>query len=108
MQRYSCPYLGGEVELSEERACHVADRHPDLLPTHAERIAQALADPDLVRRSRRVASARLFSRCFPEDLSERHVVVVVMSEAEPSPRHWVITAYQTRRLSSGEIEWGRS
>jgi hypothetical protein len=108
MQRYPCPYLGGAVALSEERARHIAHRHPDLLPTHAERIAQALADADLVRRSRRVASARLFSRCFPEHLSERHLVVVVMSAAEPSPRHWVITAYQTPKTSSGEIEWGRS
>jgi hypothetical protein len=108
MKRYACTYLGSDVELSEERARHIAERHPDLLPAHAERIAQVLGEPDFVRRSSRVGSARLFSRSFPGDPSERHIVVVVISEAEPSPRHWVITAYQARKLSGGEIEWERS
>jgi len=107
MKRYPCPYFTSNVELTEERARHIAERHPDLLPAYAERIAQVLAEPDLVRRSSRFGSARLFSRSFPS-LSGSHVVVVVVSEAEPSPRHWVITAYKARRLSGGEIEWERS
>ena len=56
MKRYFCPYLGGEVELSEEREGHI----------------------------------------------------VVVSETEPLGRHWVITAYQARKLSGGEVEWKRS
>jgi hypothetical protein len=108
MKRYPCPYLSSDVELSEERAVHIAERHPDLLPAHAERIAQVLGEPDLVRRSSRLGSARLFSRSVPGVTSERHVVVVVLSEVEPTPRHWVITAYQARKLSGGEIEWERS
>ncbi|HUP53078.1 MAG TPA: hypothetical protein VM198_11410 [Longimicrobiales bacterium] len=108
MKRYACPYLNSDVELSEERARHIAERHPDLLPAHAERIAQFLEEPDLVRRSGRLGSARLFSRFFPGGSSEKHVVVVIVSEVEPSPRHWVITAYQARKLSGGEIEWERS
>jgi len=34
MTKFSCPYLGGEVELSDERERHIAEHHPDLLPDH--------------------------------------------------------------------------
>ena len=50
MSRFPCPYLKGEVELTEERERHIAERHPDLLPEHRERVAETLGDPDQVRR----------------------------------------------------------
>jgi hypothetical protein len=62
MTRFPCPYLKGEVELTEERERHIAERHPDLLPEHPERVAETLAHPDQVRRSVRFGSAKLFSR----------------------------------------------
>jgi hypothetical protein len=62
MMRFFCAYLGGEVQLSGEREAHIAERHPDLLPEHRERIGTTLADPDQVRRSRRFGAAKLFSR----------------------------------------------
>jgi hypothetical protein len=61
VERFACPYLAGEVELTDERERHIADHHPDLLPRYRGRIAQALADPDLVRRSARAANAMLFA-----------------------------------------------
>ena len=36
--RFPCPYLNGEVELTEEREHHIAERHPDLLPEYREQI----------------------------------------------------------------------
>jgi len=36
------------------------------------------------------------------------VVVVVVSEADAANRHWIITAYLTKRLVEGEVEWKRS
>jgi hypothetical protein len=62
MTRYRCPYLKGEVELTDERERHIAERHPDLLPEHRPRIAETLAQPDQIRRSARFGTARLFSR----------------------------------------------
>lgn len=106
--RFHCPYLDGEVELTEERERHVAESHPDLLPEHRQRIADALADPDEVRRSARAANARLFARWFEDLRGGKHVVVVVVSDPGPHRRHWVITAYMARRLVEGEIEWARS
>ena len=107
MTRYPCPYLKGEVELSEEREQHIADRHPDRLPEHRDCVAGTLDQPDQVRRSPRFGSARLFSRWYADVRLGKYVVVVVVSEADPAERHWIITAYMARRLVEGEVEWRR-
>jgi hypothetical protein len=103
-----CPYLKARVELSDERALHIAERHPDLFPEHSQRIGETLADPDEVRRSSRLGSARLFSRWFGSVRGGKYVVVVVVSDVGPQRRHWVITAYLARRLTEGEREWTKS
>ncbi len=87
MSRFPCPYLKGEVELTEERERHIADRHPDLLPEHRDRVTETLFDPDLVRRSVRFGSANLFSRWFTDLRRGKHVVVVVVT----SPTQWSAT-----------------
>ena len=50
MSRFPCPYLAGEVDLTEERERYIAARHPNLLPEHRHRIAETLGHPDQVRR----------------------------------------------------------
>jgi hypothetical protein len=107
MTRFACPYLGVEVELTDERELHIAERHPDLLPAHRHSIADTLAEPDQVRRSTRFAGARLFSRWFEPLRGGKYVVVVVVGDAGPDGRQWIITAYLARRLTTGEIEWKR-
>lgn len=108
MTTFSCPYLGGEVELSDERERHVAETHPELLPEHKARIGDTLLDPDQVRRSRRFANARLFAKWYDDLLKGKHLVVVVVSEAGPKIRNWVVTAYATRKIPEGDMEWMRS
>lgn len=108
MIRFPCPYLKGEVELTEERERHIGERHPDLLPQHRARMAETLSDPDQVRRSARFAGARLFSRWYNDQERGKYVVVVVISQSEPRARHWIITAYLARKLAEGEVEWNRS
>lgn len=105
MRLYPCPYLQGEVELTDEREAHIAQTHPDLLPEYLVQIGQTLADPDLVRRSIRIETARLFYRWFADVRQGKYVVVVVVSEAVPQERNWIITAYMTRRLAGGDVEW---
>lgn len=61
MQRFQCPYLKGEVELTDERETHIVHTHPDLLPEYLAQVGQTLADPDQVRRSARMSAARLFA-----------------------------------------------
>lgn len=108
MARFPCPYLQGEVELTEEREQHIAERHPDVLPEYREHIAETLADPDQVRRSVRFGHARLFARWCESVRGGKHVVVVVVTDATPGERHWVVTAYLARKLAEGEREWQRS
>lgn len=105
---FPCPYLSGEVELTNERERHIAETHPDLLPKHRGRIAELLADPDQVRISERFKNARLFSRWFDNVRGGKYIVVVVVCDTGPVGRHWVITAYIARKLAGGEIEWKRN
>lgn len=103
----SCPYLRGEVEWTEERERHIAEHHPDLLPKHRDKIADTLVDPDQVRRSTRLANAKMFSRWYADVQEGKHVVVVVVTDDVEEMRHWIVTAYITRRLAQGEAEWKR-
>ena len=107
MTRYPCPYLRGEVELTEERERHIAERHPDLFPHYRDRIAETVGNPDQVRRSLRFGSAKLFSRWYADIRQGKHVVVVVVSELDPMERHWIITAYMAREIAEGDVEWKR-
>ena len=105
MRIFECPYLNGEVELSDERETHITDSHPDLLPEFLAQVRLTLAAPDQVRRSLRMSSARVFCRWFEEVRQGKYVMVVVVSESTPVMRNWIITAYMTRRLANGEVEW---
>jgi len=49
----------------------------------------------------------LFSRWYDDVRLGKHVVVVVVSEFDPTARHWIITAYMARKLTDGENEWKR-
>lgn len=103
---FPCPYLNGQVEMTDEREQHITERHPDLLPQYRQSIADTLAHPDAVRRSARFANARLFTRWFDAIRDGKYVVVVVVSNVSPE-RHWIVTAYIARKLAEGELEWKR-
>jgi hypothetical protein len=105
MPHYPCPYLSNVVELADERRKHIAENHPDLLPQYEDRLPGVLIDPDQVRVSSRFKNAHLFSKWFDHILGGKYIVVAVISEDWPVNRHWIITAYMTRRLSGGKIEW---
>jgi hypothetical protein len=104
---FPCPYLGGNVELSDEREAHITERHPDLLPVYRDLIRDTLAKPDEVRRSERLGNSRMFSRYYADVLEGKHIVVIVVSEVAPD-RHWIATSYIARRLSGGIPEWKRN
>lgn len=62
MHRLDYPYLGSPVELSDERADHIARRHPELSNNPARFIAETLLDPEEIRSDSRFPRTRLFSR----------------------------------------------
>jgi len=108
VQTFNCPYLKGEVELTDEREAHIAHTYPDLLPEYLVQMGQTLAALDQIRRSLRMSSARMFYRWHEKVRQGKYVVIVVVSESMPVVRHWIITAYLTRRLANGEIEWHKN
>ena len=105
---FPCPYLGSDVEFTDERVDHVTSRHPDLLPAHMDLVGKTLLDPDLVRISRRMATVRELSRWYADLLSGANVVVVVATSTNPKQRPSIITAYIASRLAKGQVEWNRN
>jgi L-amino acid N-acyltransferase YncA len=80
----------------------------DLLPDRMNRIYDTLVDPDQVRRSKRFENAKRFSKWYTDLKEDKYVVVVVVSDADESGRHWIITAYLTTKLVEGVTEWKRN
>ena len=107
MRVFPCPYLQDDVELSDERAQHIIDQHPELVEDLEPLVAATLADPDLVRTSSRFGGARRFSRWFSAVRGGKHVVVVVIIDTARARRHWIVTAFIARRLAQGVTEWER-
>lgn len=112
MNYFACPFLQAEVELTDERRQHVLSSHPEFGSDLLDKIRQTLADPDEVRRDRRFPATWLVSRWF-DDLLEGKMLVVAVVADEPRPdvpgpvRHWIVTAYPTRRITQGVVQWTR-
>ncbi len=99
------PYLNKEVILTDERYVHIKKQHPELLPDFESAVNETIADPDSVRKSLRCHNARMFTKYFDKIRGGKYTVVVVISDTFPEQRSWIITAYITRKVSDGEIEW---
>jgi len=104
---FVCPYLGGPVELTRERERHILRKHPEVMADQSDRLALALSDPDEVHRDPDDAGIRLFFRWIHNWLGGKNLVVVVVSGSGPTARHWVVTAFPSRKLPAGEPEWKR-
>ena len=104
MELFQCLYLGGVVELAEERMRQIRTEHSELPPDLPNYIAGALASPDLIMRKRREDGAIHFYRWY-YDLNKYMVVIVVNNSG---PRAWIVTAYISDRVRSGETLWQRS
>ncbi len=102
-----CPYLGVDVELTDEREAHIQRSHGDLLPRHRALLVQAVTDPEIVLRSRRSPDALILCRRFPNLSGGKFIAAVVAVDAV-SQRRWLVTAYISRKLVSGELEWQKS
>ena len=99
---HPCPYLRGDVEITDERYEHVLKGHSELALYHWERLSETLGQPDMVLRSNSDDTATLFLRWY-DDL-DKMIVAVVISEPE---RNWLITGYITGDMPKGEILWER-
>jgi len=106
---WPCPFLRGDVEMTDERRAHILERHPELTGWLDRLLPAVLADPDEVRRSRHFAAASLFSRWEYALRGGKHVVVVVVQDEDAgSRRRWIITAYVSNKLVEGTRIWTRA
>ena len=104
MEAFQCPYLGGAVELSDNRERHIQTDHSGLPLDVFNYIAGTLASPDLILRKRPTDGTIRFYRWY-YDLNKYMVVVVVVDEA--TPRYWIVTAFVSHRIQRGETLWRR-
>ena len=111
MQRFECPFLQAQVELTDERRQHIESSHSDLaqLREYPDCLARVLSDPDQIRSDSRFDGTWLFARWFDSIKDGKYIVVAVVTQSTPAMRHWVVTAFLARRLSQrGEVVWTRS
>ena len=102
---FDCPYLGGEVELTDERERHIALRHPELLPDRLERLIETLAGPDQIQRGRS-SDLLVFSRWYDSEQGKYLFVFVVEEPARG--RNWILTSRYSFIPEDGELLWRRS
>jgi len=63
----------------------------------------------VAKREAHIAETHLdFYHWFDDVKQGKYVTVVIVSETSPAERNWIITAYITRRVMNGEIEWQKS
>jgi len=86
----------------------LTDEPPEILPDHVDLLARAVEEPDLVLRSATWDRALLVVRRYHRHRGSMYTVVVVSTGAERVPRSWIVTAYVSRDLPKGVVEWRRS
>ena len=101
---FPCPHFADTVECTDERYAHILEGHSDLVLRYWERVSETLAYPNRVFRSDQDPNGTVFIRWY-DDL-EKNILAVVISDA--NGRHWLITAYMTRKMPKGEVLWVRS
>ena len=106
VERFPCPRLGQEVELTDERRQHILDAHVDG-PGVLERLGLTLARPEVALRDR-LTGDLLLARAFDFGERTRHIVGILVRDegnADGISRLWIGTAYSARRLAVAGARW---
>lgn len=95
--------FGQTVRLTDERLAHILE-HPEMRELDPE-IERVVRQPERVRRSRSDAAVRLFYRYYPTTMVGGKWLCVVVKYYDADA--FVVTAYLTDSLKSGEDLWPR-
>ena len=98
MKTFACPYLGGEVELSTSGRATSLKRTRSYSRVYVDQISDTLRDPDQVREADASRIHGCFEIGYGEYSKENIWLWMVVSEAPPKSRDWVVTAYITRQF----------
>ncbi|MFH1351259.1 MAG: PBECR2 nuclease fold domain-containing protein [Pseudomonadota bacterium] len=90
------------LRLSDERLDHLESQHPEMAG-QLERIANTLADPDRIIRSRTDTTVELFYKYYASTpVSMKFLCIVVKKSRDDN---FIVTAYYTDSVKKGELLW---
>jgi hypothetical protein len=93
--------FGRKVRLTDERLAHILERAE--MKGMAAEVERVLRQPQLVRRSRSDAAARLFYQFYTRTIVGGKWLCVVVKYGENDA--FVVTAYLTDKPKAGEDLW---
>lgn len=90
------------IRLITERRRHLETAHPEMVD-QVLRVAETLANPDTIVRSRTDEMVELFYKHYPSTpVTDKFLCTVV--KALPKD-HFIITTYYTDMVKRGEVLW---
>ena len=90
------------IRLTAERRRHLETAHPEMVD-EVSRVAETLANPDTIVRSRTDEMVELFYKHYPSTPVTDKVLCTVV-KALPND-HFIITAYDTDTIKRGDVLW---
>jgi hypothetical protein len=93
------------IRLTDERLRHLETDHPEMAG-QIGRIAETLADPDRIVRSRTDTTVELFYKWYASTPVTAKFLCVVVKALPDDP--FMITAYHTDAVKRGEVLWEKT
>jgi hypothetical protein len=94
--------FGRTIRLTDERFNHLESQHPEMA-NQLNNIADTLADPDRIIRSKTDASVELFYKHYlSTPVSTKFMCIVVKQSGDDN---FIITAYFTDSVKKGKAIW---
>ena len=90
------------IRLTAERRLHLETAHPEMAD-QVSRVAETLANPDTIVRSRTDAMVELFYKHSPST-PVTHKFLYTVVKVLPDD-HFIITAYYTDTAKRGKVLW---
>jgi hypothetical protein len=90
------------IRLTAERRQHLETAHPEMAD-QVSRVAETLANPDTIVRSRTDEMVELFYKHYPSTpVTDKFLCTVVKALLSD---HFIITVYYTDTIKRGDILW---
>ncbi len=96
---YFCSKLGQIIELNSDRLDHIFKRHSELQDFPNE-LELTIISPDLILK--KFTGELLLIRWFQHVINGKFITAVVITD-ELNDRKWVVTAFVSRKIPSGEL-----
>ena len=93
------------IRLTDERLQHFETDHPEMMG-QTSRIAETLADPDRIARSRTDSTVEPYDKWYAATPATAKFLCVVVKALPDDP--FMITAYHTDAMKRGEVLWERT